>query len=147
MFILLKCWKILQKGEFENLFPHFKSFTIQTVFVYNGFVYNGVSFPPTIRYRQGLPVFCYLALLFSQNWRKNGQCFQTKITLFRLKKKSGTIHHQPLHIRERYSQNQKLVTGVKVSFKSSSGHCEKEIIIFSFKLCPCKKTCNNLLSN
>ena len=43
----------------------------------------------------------------SQNWKKNGKCFQTKITLFRLKKKSGTIHHQPLHISERYSQNQK----------------------------------------
>ena len=45
----------------------------------------------------------------SQNWRKNGKCFQTKITLFRLQKKYGTIHHQPLHSSERYSQNQKFV--------------------------------------
>ena len=60
--LLLKCWNIPKKGDFKNLFPPFDKFTIEIVFVYNGFVYNGVSFPPTIRYRQGLPVLVFIGI-------------------------------------------------------------------------------------
>ena len=45
----------------------------------------------------------YFGIFVWQNRQENGRCFKTKITLFTLQNRSGTIQHQRLHTSERYS--------------------------------------------